>query len=47
VATFDTNGSGNFDSAAELEAALAAGAATDDGIVRSFVCPVIRVPGRQ
>jgi hypothetical protein len=47
VATFDANGSGNFDSAAELEAALAAGAATDNGIVRSFVCPVIRVPGRQ
>ena len=44
VAAFDTNGSGDFDSDEEVSAALAAGAATDIGIVKSFVCPVIRVP---
>jgi hypothetical protein len=41
---FDSNGSGNFDSAAEVQAALAAGAATDIGVVKSFVCPVIPLP---
>src|ERR687887_2475701 len=41
VAAFDTNGSGNFDSDEEINAALGAGAATDIGIVKSFVCPVI------
>lgn len=45
VAQFDTNGSGDFDSAAEVSAALTAGAATDIGIVKSFVCPAIPVPG--
>jgi hypothetical protein len=40
---FDTNGSGDFDSAAEVGAALAAGAAVDTGVVKSFECPVIRV----
>jgi hypothetical protein len=44
VARFDTNGSGNFDSASEVNAALAAGAATDLGVVKSFECPVIHVP---
>ena len=44
VAAFDTNGSGDFDSDEEVSAALAAGAATDIGIVKSFVCPVVRVP---
>jgi hypothetical protein len=44
VAQFDTNGSGNFDSASEVNAALAAGAATDLGVVKSFECPVIHVP---
>lgn len=43
VSQFDTNGSGNFDTASEVAAALAAGAATDLGIVKSFVCPVIRL----
>ncbi len=46
IAAFDTNASGNFDSAAEVEAALAAGAATDQGIVREFVCTVVPLPGR-
>jgi hypothetical protein len=44
VAQFDTNGSGNFDSASEVNAALTAGAATDLGVVKSFECPVIHVP---
>jgi hypothetical protein len=41
VAEFDLNGSGDFDSDAELNAALNAGAATDLGVVNTFVCPVI------
>jgi hypothetical protein len=45
VARFDTNGSGDFDSAAEVTAAITAGAATDIGVVKSFVCPVIPLPG--
>jgi hypothetical protein len=44
VAQFDTNGSGDFDSAAEVAAVVSAGAATDIGIVTSFVCPVIHIP---
>jgi hypothetical protein len=43
VQQFDANGSGDFDSSAEVQAALAAGAAVDTGIVKSFECPVIRV----
>ncbi len=44
VAAFDAKGSGNFDSAAEIDAALAAGAVTDIGVIKSFECPVIAVP---
>jgi hypothetical protein len=44
LAQFDTNGSGDFDSSSEITAALTAGAATDIGIVKSFVCPAIPVP---
>jgi hypothetical protein len=44
VQQFDTNDSGDLDSASEVQAALNDGAATDTGIVKSFVCPVIRVP---
>ena len=44
VAAFDTNDSGDFDSDEEVAAALDAGAATDIGVVKSFVCPVIRHP---
>ena len=47
VATHDSNGSGDLDSAAEIEAALAdpgAGGATDEGVVKRFECPVIPVP---
>jgi hypothetical protein len=43
VSAFDANGSGNLDSASEVQAALAAGAATDLGVVKSFECPVIHV----
>jgi hypothetical protein len=45
VAAFDTNGSGNLDSDEEINAALAGGAAKDIGVVKSFVCPVIQIPG--
>ena len=45
VAAHDTNGSGNFDSAEEVEAAIASGMAIDEGVVASFVCPVIPAPG--
>jgi hypothetical protein len=44
VARFDTNGSGNLDSDEEIAAALAAGAATDIGVIKSFECPVIPLP---
>ena len=47
VAEYDANGSGDFDSATELEAALAAGAAIDEGVVRQFVCTVVPVAGRR
>jgi hypothetical protein len=43
VSQFDANGSGDFDSASEVQAALAAGAAVDNGVVKSFECPVIKV----
>ena len=45
VAVFDTNDSGDFDSDEEVAAALSAGAATDIGVVKSFVCPVIPLAG--
>jgi hypothetical protein len=41
---FDANSSGAFDSDEEVAAALAAGAATDLGVIKMFECPVIRVP---
>jgi hypothetical protein len=46
VAAHDVNGSGDLDSAAEVRAALAdpgAGGAVDTGVVKSFVCPVIKL----
>jgi hypothetical protein len=45
LAAYDANDSGDFDSDAEIAAALAAGAARDLGVVKSFVCPVIKFPG--
>jgi hypothetical protein len=44
VAAGDANGNGVIDSDAELGAALAAGAAVDAGVVKQFVCPVIKLP---
>ena len=45
LAAFDANGSGDFDSAAEVEAAIAAGVVTtSDG--PSFACPVIKLPSK-
>jgi len=43
VASFDANGSGDLDSAAEVWAAIAAGAATEEGVLKMFECPVIPV----
>lgn len=46
LAAFDANDSGDFDTDEEVTAALAAGAATDLGVVKSFVCPAIPSRGR-
>ena len=46
VAAHDANGSGDLDSEAEVLAALAdagPGGATDAGVVKQFVCPVIKL----
>lgn len=46
VAAHDSNMSGDLDSAAEIDAALAdtgAGGATDTGVVQEVVCPVIKL----
>ena len=43
LAAFDANASGDFDSDEEVLAAIAAGAATDIGVVKQFVCPVIKL----
>jgi hypothetical protein len=48
VSDHDTNGSGDLDSAAEVQAALSdngPGGATDGGVVKQFVCPVIKLNG--
>lgn len=47
LAAYDANNSGDFDSDAEVDAALQGGigGATDIGIVKWFVCPVIPLPG--
>ena len=47
VTAHDANGSGDLDSAAEVYAALGDGGssgATDMGVVKTFVCPAIKVP---
>ena len=44
VDAVDANGSGDIDSSAEVQAALAGGHAADLGVVRQFECPVIKVP---
>lgn len=43
LAAYDANLSGDFDSGAEVAAAIAGNAATDIGVVKSFVCPVIKI----
>lgn len=43
LAVYDTNFSGDFDSAAEVEAAISDGV-FGTSVVRSFECPVIPVP---
>lgn len=50
VAAHDANGSGDLDSAAEVQAALAdagPGGASDVGVVKSFECPLIPVPASR
>jgi len=44
VAAYDANGSGDFDSAEEVQSAIAGGAATDLGVIKRFVCPAIKLP---
>lgn len=44
LAAGDLDGSGVLESDEEVHAAMAAGAITDDGIVREFVCTVNKVP---
>jgi hypothetical protein len=44
LAAGDVNASGAIDSDDELAIALAAGTAVDAGVVKQFVCPVIRLP---
>lgn len=46
LAAADANDSGDLDSDEELHAAVAAGLATIGDPVRSFLCPVIPLPGR-
>jgi hypothetical protein len=41
VTQYDANDSGDLDSDEEVAAAIAGGAATDIGVIKSFVCPVI------
>jgi hypothetical protein len=43
LSAHDADGSGDFDSAAEVQAALADGSAISLGVVKSFECPVIRL----
>jgi hypothetical protein len=40
----DMNNNDVLDSEAEVLAAIAGGYATDMGVVKRFVCPVIRIP---
>ena len=46
LAAADANGSGDLDSDEEIAAAVDAGLASIGNPVRSFLCPVIPVPGR-
>ena len=44
LAAGDANANGVIDSDEELALAMAAGTATDTGVVKQFVCPVIKLP---
>jgi hypothetical protein len=44
LAAGNRNGNGVLDSDAEVLAAMAAGAAVDERVVKQFVCPVIALP---
>jgi hypothetical protein len=44
VADGDLDGDGVLDSAAEVQAAVAAGSAVDGGVVKQFECPAIPLP---
>jgi hypothetical protein len=44
VMAHDMNGSGDFDSEEEVDAALESGAAESLGVVKQFECPVIKMP---
>src|SRR5918994_2171005 len=44
LAAGDADGDGAIDSDQELAAAIAAGKAVDTGVVKQFVCPVIKQP---
>jgi hypothetical protein len=43
----DSNDSGDIDSFAEIQMALANGWAIDHGVVKQFVCPVIKLSGNS
>ena len=47
LAVGDAERDGAIDSDAELDLALAAGAAVDAGVVTSFTCPVIKLPSKR
>lgn len=44
LAAHDADGSGDFNRAAEIEAALADSTAIDQGVIREFVCTVVPLP---
>ena len=46
VSAADSNNSGDLDSDAEIHAAIAAGFATDEGVIKQFECPAIPLPGK-
>lgn len=47
LAAGDLDGNGVLDSATEIEAAMAAGALVDEGIVKYFVCTLNKVPASR